>query len=277
MLPGLLLAFREGLEAALIVGIVLGILQKLQHPDRARIVWLGTLSAIILSLLIALGLTALGAELEGPAEELFEGFTMLLAALVLTWMIFWMQRQGRTVRQGLEMQMRQAISSNQTGELFWVPFVAVLREGIELALFLTAAVMASSAQQTWIGGLIGLVLAGAVAWGVFATTIRLDVRQFFQVTGAILLVFAAGLLARGIHEFVEVGWLPALVEHVWNTAVILDDQSTLGQVARSLLGYRSSPSLAELIAYVGYLATVLVLLWRASRAPSLVVTEHNNA
>lgn len=277
MLPGLLLAFREGLEAALIVGIVLGILQKLQRPDRARIVWLSTLCAIVLSLLIALGLTALGAELEGTAEELFEGFTMLLAALVLTWMIFWMQRQGRTVRQGLEMQMRQAVSSNQTGELFWVPFVAVLREGIELALFLTAAVMASSAQQTWIGGLIGLVLAGAVAWGVFATTIRLNVRQFFQVTGAILVVFAAGLLARGVHEFVEVGWLPALVEHVWNTAVILDDRSTLGQVARSLLGYRSSPSLAELIAYVGYLATVLVLLWRTSRAPFRVVTEHNNA
>lgn len=270
MLPGLLLAFREGLEAALVVGIVLGILQKLQRLDRARVVWMGTLSAIALSLLIALGLTALGAELEGAAEASFEGFTMLVAALVLTWMIFWMQRQGRTVRQGLEMQMRRAISSNRAGGLFWVPFVAVLREGIELALFLTAAVMASSVQQTWMGGLIGLVLAGAVTWGVFATTVRLDVRQFFQVTGAILLVFAAGLLARGVHEFVEVGWLPALVEHVWNTVIILNDQSTLGQVAQSLLGYRNSPSLAELIAYVGYLAIVLVLLWRTSRTPSQV-------
>ena len=268
MLAALLITLREGLDAALIVGIVLGILQKLQRPDRARIVWLGTLSAIVLSLLIALGLTALGAELEGATEELFEGFTMLLAALVLTWMIFWMQRQGRTVRQGLEIQMRRAISSEQAGELFWVPFLAVLREGIELALFLTAAVMASSAQQTWIGGLIGLVLAVAVAWGIFATTVRLDVHQFFQVTGAILLVFAAGLLARSVHAFVEVGWLPALVGHVWNTAALLDDQSAPGQVARSLLGYRNSPSLAEVIAYVGYLAAVLVLLWRTSRVPS---------
>ncbi len=273
MLPGLLLAFREGLEAALVVGIVLGILHKLQRPDRARIVWLGTLSAIALSLMIALGLTSLGAELEGPTEGLFEGFTMLLAAVVLTWMIFWMQRQGRNVRLGLETHMREAIAGDQTGQLFWVPFVAVLREGIELALFLTAAVMASSAQQAWTGGLIGLVLAVAVVWSIFASIIRLNLGRFFQATGGILLIFAAGLVARGAHAFIEIGWLPALVEHIWNTAWALDDTSVLGQIAKSLFGYSNSPALSEVIAYVAYLLAVSVLLWRTNHVSSRALPE----
>jgi high-affinity iron transporter len=273
MLPGLLLSFREGLEAALIVGIVLGVLKKLGRNDRARAVWLGAAAATVLSVLAAVGLTAAGAELKGSAEVLFEGFTMVLAAGILTWMIFWMQRQGRFVRQGLESQVREAMSGEPNRGLFLVALVAVLREGIELALFLTAAALASSAQQTWIGGILGLALAVVIGYALFASTVKLDVRRFFQVTGAILLLFAAGLVARSVHEFVEMGWLPALMERVWNTAAVLNDQSVLGQVARSLLGYSNSPTLAEVIGYAAYLAVVLALLWRMSRKPSPVTAD----
>jgi high-affinity iron transporter len=276
MLPGLVLALREGLEAALIVGILLGVLRKLERADRERSVWWGAAAAALLSVLVAVGLTAIGAELEGRAEALFEGLTLLLAAGVLTWMIFWMQRQGRSVRQGLEAQVRQAIAGEPGRGLFTVSFVAVSREGIELALFMTAAAVTSSARQTWMGGVLGLALAAALGWAVFASTVRLDVRRFFQVTGAILLVFAAGLVARSVHEFIELGWLPALVEHIWNTASILSDESALGQVATSLLGYRSSPALSEVIGYVIYLAVVLGLLWWTSRSTAHVVagTSH---
>ncbi len=266
MLPGLVLAFREGLEAALVVGILLSILRKLGHGDRMRGVWAGAILAAIISLLAAGGLMAAGAELEGTSEALFEGLTVLLAALVLTWMIFWMQRQGRSMRQELEAQVRQAVSGEGSRGLFVVSFVSVLREGIELALFLTAAAVTSSAGQTWAGAVVGLALAVAAGWALFASTIRLDLRRFFQVTGVILLIFAAGLVARSVHEFVEIGWLPALVNNIWNTAWALSDGSTLGQVAESLFGYRSSPSLAEVIAYTGYLAAVLVLLWRLDRS-----------
>jgi high-affinity iron transporter len=133
---------------------------------------------------------------------------------------------------------------------------------------MTAASVASSAQLAWLGGLLGLALAAAAGYALFASTARLDVRRFFQVTGAFLLIFAAGLVVRGVHEFVEIGWLPALIDNVWNTASALSDQSALGQMAGALLGYRSSPSLAEVVSYVGYLAVVLILLWRMSGVPS---------
>ncbi len=268
MLAGVLLAFREGLEATLIVGILLGSLKKLKRADLAGGIWLGVGSAGIVSAVVTAGLAATGAELEGASEAAFEGLTVVLAACVLTWMIFWMGRQGRFAREGLEKQVRQVVSSRHNGGLFVVAFVAVLREGIELALFLTAAAVTSSARQTWMGGVLGLALAVAFGWAVFASTVRLNLRRFFQVTGVILLVFAAGLVARGIHEFVELGWLPALMNSVWNTASALSDQSVLGQVAESLLGYRSSPTLAEVIGYIIYLAVALGLLWRTSHTPS---------
>ena len=268
MLPGLVLALREGLEGALIVGILLGSLKRLDYAGRARPVWLGAVAATLVSVLVALALTALGAELEGASEAWFEGMTTLAAAAVLTWMIFWMQRQGRSVRRGLEVQVRRVVSGKAEHGLFAVSFIAVAREGIELALFLTAAAMATSAAQTWIGAGIGLALAVAFGWAVFASTVRLDVRRFFQVTGALLLIFAAGLVARSVHEFVEIGWLPALIQNVWNTTSTLNDRSALGQMAASLLGYRSSPSLAEVVSYTGYLATILLLLWRTGQAPS---------
>jgi len=264
MLPGFVLALREGLEASLIVGILLSILKKLDHREQARSVWLGTICAAVSSVLIALGLTEVGAELEGKAEALFEGVTLLIAAGTLTWMIFWMQKQGRSMRGELETRVRQAISDPRRG-LFTVAFVAVLREGIELALFLTAA--AATTLQLWIGGGLGLALAIVLGWALFASTVKLDVRRFFQVTGAILLVFAAGLVARSIHEFVELGWLPALVNNVWST-YFLSEESALGQVTQSLLGYQSSPSLSEVIGYVGFLVIVSVLVWRVNRTPS---------
>jgi high-affinity iron transporter len=252
---------------------MLGILRKLGRTDRARAVWLGTAAATVLSMLVAVGLTAAGAGLEGSAEVLFEGFTMALAASILTWMVFWMQRQGRFVRQGLESKVRQAVSREQNRGLFLVAFVAVLREGIELALFLTAAALASSERQSWTGGILGLAVAVAAGYALFASTVKLDVRRFFQVTGAILLLFAAGLVARSVHEFVEIGWLPALIEKVWDTAAVLNDQSVPGQVAKSLLGYSNSPTLAEVIGYTAYLAVVLSLLWRTSRKPSPVTRD----
>ena len=268
MLPGLLLALREGLEAALIIGLLLASLDKLGYGDRTRVVWLGAGSAVLLSLVVAAGLTIASAELEGLSEALYEGVTLLLAAVVLTWMIFWMQRQGRSASRELEDQVSRAIEGKRDRGLFLVAFVAELREGIELALFMTAAAVAGSPQWTWIGGLLGVALASAAGYALFASTARLDVRRFFQVTGLILLVFAAGLVARGVHEFVEIGWLPALMDHVWNTTSALNDQSALGQVAGSLLGYRSSPSLAEVISYMGYLGVVVILMWWTRRVPS---------
>lgn len=272
MFPSFLLALREGLEAALLIGIVLGVLQHIGRAQLKRMVWLGVGSAAAISVSGALALNALGASFEGAAETIFEGFAMLLAAGVLTWMIFWMQRQARAVQTELEADVRRAAIQGGQGALFLVAFVAVLREGIELALFLTAAAMTTTAQSMLTGAVLGLGVAALLGWSLFATTVRLDLRRFFRVTGVLLILFAGGLVAHGIHEFNEVGWIPAVVEHIWDVNYILDESSILGQMLKALFGYNGNPSLTEMVGYLGYFIAVGLSL-RSRRQPLHALQE----
>lgn len=272
MLPSFLLSLREGLEAALIIGIVLGALRKFQHTSLAPIVWSGTLTAAIISAIVAFFLNSLGASLEDNAEMIFEGTTMLLAASILTWMVFWMHRQSRYIKGELEAGVRQATLQTGKKALFVLALVAVLREGIELALFLTAATLTSSAQQTMIGALLGIGTAALLGWVLFASTIRLNLGKFFQITGALLILFAAGLIAHSVHEFNELGWIPVVVEHVWDVNGVLSEQSTAGQILNSLFGYNGNPSLTEIFAYLGYFAAIVIGLRRVT-ATSVASTQ----
>jgi high-affinity iron transporter len=264
MLPSYILSLREGLEAALIIGIVLSALRQMHRRELAVAIWAGTGSAALLSLLSAILLTRLGLELKDPAEAIFEGLTMLLAAAILTWMIFWMRERAGNMKSELESGVQRA-SQSGAWSLFGLAFFAVLREGVELALFLSAATFSSSALQTILGALLGLGTAILLGWSFFATTVRLDLRRFFQVTGLLLLLFAAGLLARGVGELVEVGWIPALVGHVWNLGGVISANSIVGQALGALFGYNASPSLMEVLAYAAYVGTVLLGLWTAGR------------
>ncbi|MEJ2707704.1 MAG: FTR1 family protein [Anaerolineales bacterium] len=268
MLPSFLLSLREGLEIALIIGIVLGALRKVHRSDLKRVVWSGVLSATVISAITAFILHSMGAAFEGPAEQIFEGFTMLLAAGVLTWMIFWMSRQSRHIKSDLEAGVRRAILKTGKRALFLLALVAVLREGIELSLFITAAAMAAGTQQTLWGTLIGLSASIVIGWLLFATTVRLNLSQFFRVTGVLLILFAAGLVAHGVHEFNEVGWIPSIIEHVWNTNFILDENSVTGQMLQALFGYNGNPSLTEVLAYAGYFIAILLgLRWYTGLSP----------
>jgi high-affinity iron transporter len=260
-----LITFREGLEAALIIGIVLGYLKKTGHGARQRSVWWGVVVAVALSLMVAVGLQAVGARLEGRAEEMFEGFTMLLAAGVLTWMIFWMQAQGRRIRGQLEADVRRAVAGGGGWALFSLAFLAVVREGIETVLFLSAAVFASSPVETLVGGLLGLVVAVAVGWLIFAASLRLEVRAFFRVTGLLLLFVSAGLVAYGVHELQEAALLPTFVEHVWDMNHILDERGAVGTLLKALFGYNGNPSLLEVTAYGVYFAVVGIVSLRRGR------------
>ncbi|MFO8035230.1 MAG: iron uptake transporter permease EfeU [Anaerolineales bacterium] len=272
MLPSFLLSLREGIEAALIIGIVLGALRKIKRSELSSQVWYGTFSAVGVSLTMGIFLTMLGLQLEGKAEEIFEGFAMILAAGVLTWMIFWMRRQARHIKDRLETGVRQAALQTGKGGLFALSFLAVLREGIELALFLTAAVFTTSTRQTVIGALLGLGAAIILGWLLFASTIQLNLRRFFQVTGVLLLLFAAGLVAHSVHEFNEVGWIPGVVEHVWNTNPILHEDSTLGLMLKALFGYNGNPSLTEVLSYGVYIGVIVFAIRRdkEKRLPAAV-------
>jgi high-affinity iron transporter len=165
MLASILLSLREGIEAALIIGIVLGALRKMNRTELIPAAWAGTLSASVLSILAAVLLSSLGLSLEGAAEQIFEGVTMLLAAGLLTWMIFWMNRQSRTLKHEIESDLQRAANHTGRRAVFLVAFLAILREGIELALFLTASVFASDAAQTLLGAILGLGAAALLGWG----------------------------------------------------------------------------------------------------------------
>ena len=275
MLAGFLLALREGIEAALIVGIVLGLLRKMNRTDRAPIVWLGVGAAALVSLLAAAVINLVGARFEGAAEEAFEGVTMLLAAGVLTWMIFWMQKQGRQIQAGLEADVKHALARGTGLGLFLVPFFAVVREGIELALFLTASALASDAIQTLTGAVLGLAISVLLGWLLFTSTLRLNLQRFFQVTGFLLILFAAGLVAHGVHEFNEVGWIPALIEQVWNLNPVLDENSTFGALLKALFGYNGNPSLTEVLAYLAYFVALFLGLRSAQKRETLPMAQAN--
>lgn len=271
MLASFLLSLREGIEAALIIGIVLGALRQIRRMEMAPAVWYGALSAMLVSMVSGVLLTAFGLGLEGPAEQVFEGAAMLLAAGVLTWMIFWMQRQARHLKGDLESEVHKAAFENGKRGLFALAFLAVVREGIELALFLTAATFASDAQSTILGALLGLGLAVLLGWGLFASTIRLNLRRFFQVTGLLLILFSAGLIAHGIHEFNEAGLVPPVIEHVWNINPVLDENAPLGSMLKALFGYNGNPSLTEMLAYFAYFVAIFYGLRLSGRRAEAAV------
>jgi high-affinity iron transporter len=268
VLAAMLITLREGLEAALIVGIVLGVLRRLGHADRSRTVWAGVLVAVVVSVAAGLLFNRLGVAFEGRAEEMFEGVVMLLAAGVLTWMIFWMQRQGRQIQAELESDVRRATAGGSAWALFGLAFVAVVREGIETVLFLTAAAFSAIPAQTLVGGALGLIIALVLGWFVFAAGKRLDVRAFFRVTSVLLILFAAGLVAHGVHELQEAALLPVLVEHVWDINYILDEQSAVGTFLKALFGYNGNPSLLEVVAYSVYFVVVAGLRQSHAMVPA---------
>jgi high-affinity iron transporter len=228
----------------------------MRRMDLSSAVWIGVISASALSVLAGVFLTTLGLSFEGKAEQIFEGITMLLAAAVLTWMIFWMSRQARNIKGELESGVHKAAFEGGKRGLFALAFLAVLREGIELALFLVASVFASDVQGTLIGAFLGLGTAILLGWSLFATTVRLDLRRFFQVTGFLLILFAAGLVAHGVHEFNEAGVIPSVIEHVWDVNPVLDEDSTLGSMLKALFGYNGNPSLTEVLAYFAYFVAI---------------------
>lgn len=273
MLASYLLSLREGIEAALIIGIVLGALRQMRRTELIPAVWLGTAAAAALSILGGVLLTMLGLSFEGAAEQIFEGVTMLLAAALLTWMIFWMSRTARTLKSEIEAEVHKAAFGTGKRAVFFVAFLAILREGIELAIFLTASVFATDTVQTLVGAILGLGTAILLGWSIFAAIIRLDLRRFFQVTGFLLILFAAGLVAHGVHEFNEVGWIPAVIEHVWDVNAIVDENSTFGLLLKALFGYNGNPSLTEILAYVAYFAAVFLGLRLANKPKSVTANQ----
>ena len=261
---------RIGFDPGSTIGGI-SVLLKINRRELKKSVWIGTGIAVLASVAAALLLNALGAKFEGRAEELFEGIVMLLAASVLTWMIFWMRNTAGNLKLEVELQTKQAASGSSGKALFALAFLAVFREGIELVLFLFAVRQTVSPLQTLTGALLGL--AGSVVLGIllFRSTRRLSIRRFFLVTNVLLIIFAAGLVGYGVHELNEAGVIPSIIEHVWDINHILSDKSTIGLLLKALTGYNGNPSLTEVIAYVSYLAGIGFYVF-SQQQPKVTIT-----
>jgi high-affinity iron transporter len=265
MLGSLVITLREGLEAALVIGIIFAYLSKSGNRQGFRQVWWGTGLAVLASLSVGAGLYFAVGEFSGKGEQLFEGLTLLAAVALLTWMIFWMRKQSANIKSSVQDQVKNALIQGSGWGIMLLAFVAVVREGVETVVFLLAAGIGETSGTLFLaGGIIGLLAAFLIGYLVYRGSARLNLKTFFNLTGLFMIVFAAGMLSRGVHELIEAGYVPALIEHVWNVNNFINIDSTAGHFLNSLFGYSSDPSLIEVIVYAGYILIVHWLFLRQS-------------
>jgi high-affinity iron transporter len=265
MIAGMLITIREGLEAFLITGILLGYLRKVGRPALSRYVWAGTVVGVLASIGFAMIFQRLAVEFEGHRAALFEAIASGIAVPILSYMVLYMQRQSHTLKGEAEIKAELAISTGQVLALGTLAFITVLREGLETALFLTALTTRVSGGGLMPGAVLGLVLAAAIAYTIFASTIRLNLRRFFIVTGFLLIFIAAGLCAHIFMALHEVGF-HLLGMTAWSTKAILDSESFIGRLLHAFMGYHDEPTVIQVVAYFGYLGIMSWAFLRAVKA-----------
>jgi high-affinity iron transporter len=267
---GLLTGLREGVEAALIVAIILAYLAKTGNARHFGKIWLGTALAVAVSVIGGVALFQTVGGLEEPYEQLFEGGAMLLAAAVVTWMLFWMRRQAASVKGDLQAAVDRVLTEGSVWGLALLAFTAVIREGIETSLFLVgqATSTRSDAPSVVIGAVIGLAIAAAIGVGFYQGSRRLNLQAFFRWTGIALIFIAAGLLSHAIHEFVEIGVITVGTQTAYDISGVLPDDRGVGQFLRAILGYSARPEIVTLLVHLAYIVTVLALYLRPTPPPA---------
>ena len=269
VVSGLLIGLREGVEAALIVAIVLAYLARTGNARYFGRIWLGVGVAVVVSVGVGGGQVVTIGGLQEPYEQIFEGLAMLLAAAVVTWMLFWMRRQAASIRGELHAAVDKALTSGGAWALSVLAFTAVIREGVETALFLTGAATSAQTGATaiLIGALAGLVLAILIGYGFYRGAQVINLRSFFRWTGIALIFIAAGLLSNAVHEFVEVGVITFGTGTVFDISSVLTHEEGVGQFLRAIFGYTSRPEWITLIVWLVYVVTVLFLYLRPVAPP----------
>ncbi len=276
LISGLLIGLREGVEAALIVAIVLAYLVRTGNGQHAGKVWIGTAGAAVVSIVVGTTLFLSVGALREPYEQIFEGTTLALAAGVVTWMLFWMRRQSAGLKGELQAAVDRTLGEGTGWGLAVLAFTAVIREGVETALFLAgqATSLSTSAGSVALGALGGLAGAAVIGWGFYRGSRAVDLRKFFKWTGIALVFIAAGLLSQATHEFVEVAGLAGIAlpgaGAAYDISAILPHKEGIGQFLRAILGYSSSPEVLTLIVHLGYIVSVLWLYLRPGRRVSPV-------
>jgi high-affinity iron transporter len=261
MLPSLLITFREIIEAALIVATILGILTKLGQQKELKTVWYATGAAAVVSiLLLAIGSVA-GLKIQelysGHIEAVTEGTLMVVSAMFITWAVFFLHKYFGRYKTQLLARLQKTVEQQEQRGLFILVFTAVFREGFEIVLFLSTVYVSSNPLQIFTGAAVGALMGLLVCFGLFKATLRMPVFYAFRVTSALLIFFAAGLLARGVHEFTEVGLVPELGRI---TLAFLPTTNTfIGSTIGAVLGITRHMDITQLSLYLAY--TVCMGWW----------------
>lgn len=267
MLAPFLIMLREGLEAALIVGIIATYLAQTGRRAWMPAVWSGVLLAAAVALFSGAALQLVAADFPQKTQELIEAIIGLIAVVILTSMVFWMRKAARSIKAELHSQIETAFASDTIGwALVGMAFLAVAREGLESVFFLLAIFQQSPGYRAPLGALLGLLISIAVGYGIFRGGLRLNLAKFFRWTGLFILFVAAGILAGSLRNLHEAGVWNSLQGVVWDMSQVLPVSSVPGTVLSGLLGYHDAPTLGEVLIWAGYLLITLFLFLRP--APS---------
>ncbi|RZA16338.1 MAG: iron transporter [Proteobacteria bacterium] len=274
MLVPFLIMLREGIEAALIVGIIASYLKQTGRGQWMPAVWIGVLLAGALALLVGGGLEMVSAEFPQKQQELFEGLVGLLAVVILTSMVFWMRKVARSVKDSLQASLEQALgnSNNQVFALIAMVFFAVAREGLETVFFLLAVFQQSEGSSGPIGALLGLLVSVAIGIALYKGSLRMNLNLFFRWTGLFILVVAAGVLANSVRSLHEAGLWNHFQTVLFDFSASLPMDGPTGSVLAGMFGYQDTPTVSVVTAYVVYLAVTLAIFFMPASRQSLVKT-----
>jgi high-affinity iron transporter len=263
VLPTFVIGLREGLEAALIVGIVAAFLRQEGRRDALRWVWTGVLIAVGICVGVGVGLKLASEQLPYRQQEGLETVVALVAVGVVTWMVFWMRKHARGLKGELESSAGAALAAGSVLALIGMAFFAVIREGFETAVFLVAAFDASTRPVAAFGGaVLGIVVAIGLGWGIYKGGVKINLARFFRFTSVVLILVAAGLVASALHTAHEADWLTSFQRQALDLEWLVEPGSVRAALLTGMLGLQPRPVMAEVAGYVLYaIPMLLVVLW----------------
>ncbi|OLL75658.1 Ferrous iron transport permease EfeU [Pseudonocardia sp. Ae168_Ps1] len=268
MLGNALIGLREGLEASLVVAILVAFLVRTGRRAELPRVWLGVGAAVVVSVGVTLGLTLTQQALTFEAQEALGGSLSILAVGFVTWMIFWMRSHGRTLSAELEGKLDRAVAMGPWAVVV-VAALAVGREGLETAVFFFAAAQAAGETAGPLAGfLIGIAIAVTIAYLIYRGALRIGLGRFFTVTGFLLVFVAAGILAYGVHDLQEAGILPGLTTLAFDVSAAVPPDSWYGTVLKGIFNFSPQTTVLEAVVWSVYVVVVLVLFLRPARRPA---------
>ncbi|MET0704545.1 MAG: iron uptake transporter permease EfeU [Mycobacterium sp.] len=260
LLGGALIGVREGLEAGIVVTILVAFLVKSDRRDALKWVWIGVGAAILMTIAVFLGIQYGESTISGLAAEAIAGIASLVAVAIVTTMVLWMKKAAASMSGELRSDMSRALETGGIAVLA-LAFLAVGREGVETALFMVGF---AEAKSNWplMGLIVGVLIAVAIAYGMYVGAVRINLAKFFKYTGVFLVVVAAGIFAYGIHALQTVNWLPGLANQAFDISSWFDWSSWYGEVIQGIFNITPTPSVLQLIGWAGYLVIVLALFLR---------------